>query len=98
MIFAIWVLLIWSIAAWVIGFWAEAWGKPKRPYLLSALFLTPLLPAFVLLFKGPEATLIEESAIAEGRLKRCSHCAEAIRSAAMICRFCGSETMPAPPE
>ena len=63
---------------------------------LTSLFFTPLLPAFVLLFKGPETSLIEASAIAEGRLKRCSQCTEAIRSGAILCRFCGSEQAPAP--
>jgi hypothetical protein len=97
MILAAWVLIVWSVAAWVIGTWAEAWGKPRRPYFLSALFLTPLLPAFVLLFKGPEAALMEESAIAEGRMKRCPNCAEAIRLDAITCRFCGAKTAPTPP-
>ena len=96
MILGFFLLLFWFIVAWVIMSWAEAWGKPTQPYFFSSLFFTPLLPAFVLLFKGPETSLIEASAIAEGRLKRCSQCTEAIRSEAILCRFCGSEQAPAP--
>jgi hypothetical protein len=96
MILDVFVLLVWVIAAWVIRSWAEAWGKPTQPYFLSSLFLTPVLPAFVLLLKGPNADLIEASAIAEGRLKRCSRCTEAIRAGAEVCRFCGSEQASVP--
>jgi hypothetical protein len=96
MILDFFLLLLWFFAAWVIRSWAEAWGKPTLPYFLTSLFFTPMLPAFVLLFKGPDTSLIEASAIAEGKLKRCSHCEEAIRSGAIICRFCGSEQAPAP--
>jgi hypothetical protein len=96
MLLAIFLLIIWVIAAWVVMCWAEAWGKPTQPYFFSSLFLTPMLPAFVLLFKGPNADLIEASAIAEGRLKRCSRCTEAIRSGAIVCRFCGSEQASVP--
>jgi hypothetical protein len=89
------LLLLWFIAAWVIRSWAEASGKPTLPYFLTSLFLTPLLPAFVLLFKGPETSLIEASAIAEGRLKR-FHSAQKPFDQGHSCRFCGSEQAPAP--
>jgi len=91
MIFEAVFLVLWVAVAWVIRLWAEYLGKPTLPYFLSSLFLTPLLPAFVLLFKGPEPWLIEEVAIAEGKSKRCIRCTEAIRAGALVCKFCGSE-------
>jgi hypothetical protein len=89
------VLLFWLIAAWVIRQWAKEWGKPTLPYFLTSLFLSPALPAFVLLLKGPEPSITEEEQIAQGKLKRCFRCTEGIRSEAAVCKFCGSEQTPA---
>jgi len=94
MILSLIVLLYWFTAAWVIRLWAETWGKPPLPYFLSSIFLSPALPAFVLLFQGPEREILEASAIADGRLKRCRVCAEAIRPRALVCRFCDTAQEP----
>jgi hypothetical protein len=94
MIFEAILLLLWLIAAWIIRLWAVEWGKPPLPYFLTSLFLTPALPAFVLLFKGPAIEILEASAIAHGRLKRCRVCAEAIRARALVCRYCDTAQDP----
>ncbi len=90
MIFGAVYLALWFVAAWVIKSWAEAWDKPGLPYFVCSLSFTPLMPAFVLLFQGPEQQWIEENAIAAGKSKRCVRCTEAIRFGATMCRFCGS--------
>jgi hypothetical protein len=90
MVFGIVYLGLWLVAAWVIKSWAEAWDKPGLPYFVCSLSFTPLMPAFVLLFHGPDQEWVEGHAIAAGKLKRCFRCKEAIRFGAVMCRFCGS--------
>jgi hypothetical protein len=94
MIVAVFFLLCWLFAGWAIESWAREWGYPSWPYFLVSLFLSPVLPAFVLLFKGPHPLLVEAKQLAQGKLKVCTRCAEAIRHEASLCKFCGSEQEP----
>ena len=96
MLFFVLILAIWGTAAWAIWIWAAAWGYRPLAYILCSICLSPALPAFVLLFKGPAPAIVEHTGILEGRCKYCTLCGEVIRSSAKVCRFCNS-SQPASP-
>ena len=85
------LLIVWLVVASGGSALDRNVGQTDTTLLPFVLALNTITAGFVLLFKGPETAIVEETAIAEGRFKRCIRWTEAIRSGALLCKFCGSE-------
>lgn len=59
-------------------------------FILSAIF-SPLVGLIIVLLSSPNTARVEENRIASGESKKCSYCAEIIRTEAKVCRYCGRD-------
>lgn len=55
---------------------------------LISLFLSPVVGLVAVLAQSKDVKTLEWRAMRSGELKRCPACAELIKSAATVCRFC----------
>ncbi len=85
------LLLAWGLLAIAVGAYWEKRGRSFVGGLLVSFFFSPLLGVLIGLFLSPDSEAVARTGVADGDLKRCPHCAEAIRKEARVCRFCGRD-------
>lgn len=85
------VSCLWLLFALVIGVWSRRKGGSFIAGFLFSLLLSPLIAGLILAVRKPNREVIEERELANGRMKKCPHCAELIRAEAKKCRFCHEE-------
>lgn len=61
-------------------------------------FLLRPLGLILALVTAPDHREAERRSLVSGEMRRCPHCAELIRRAALKCRYCGSSVSPLEPE
>lgn len=71
-------------------FWGRKGRSPAAGFFLS-LFLTPIVGAVVGLVIAPDPAKREARDLGGGYSKPCPRCAESVRRAARVCRYCGHE-------
>ena len=91
-------LFFWLAFAIVVAVAASNKGREPFGWFFLALLLSPLLAGLFLLVssdlkKEKEAQLKSEAEIAGS--KACPRCAERVKAAALVCRFCNHEFAPA---
>lgn len=86
MIYILWIAL--SIAA---GILAHNKGRSGMGFFMLSLVLSPLVGLISAAIARPNAARMEVAELASGESKRCPHCAEIIKRAAKICRFCNRD-------
>lgn len=69
-------------------------GRSGLAWFVLGVLLSPfgLILALVVTENGQ---VVEQRHIAKGRMRKCPHCAEMIRSVAIKCRYCQSDVAPA---
>ncbi len=76
----------------LVGLAAHEKGRSGLGFCLLSILFTPLLGGLlVLLFASDGATLEKRRLARETRA--CPHCAEPIRKAAHVCRYCGRDVL-----
>jgi hypothetical protein len=95
-------VFLWTAFAIAVGVLAERYGRSGGWWGLAALVFSPLLAGVMLLAAGkavPQGHLALASPLQSvpgaDDIKICPKCAETIKAAAVLCRFCGYE-YPAP--
>jgi ribosomal protein L40E len=92
------IVIVWCGFAIVVGVFASNKGRSGFGWFLLALLLSPLLAGLFLL----AASDLKKEAAAKTELnesKVCPRCAERVKNAALVCRFCGYDFGPTqPPE
>ncbi|MBS7702705.1 hypothetical protein KIO73_05300 [Chelatococcus asaccharovorans] len=95
-------LALWLGLSILAGHFAEKRGREKALWIMFALVLSPILALAILAVLPdltPQEPLRLRIAIDEppgNSTMECPRCAETIKRAAKICRFCGFELGPAP--
>jgi hypothetical protein len=84
-------ILVWIALCVIAGVVASNKGRSGLGFFLLAFFLSPLVGVIAALVARPSARNVEQRVIEEGDLKRCPYCAELIKQAAVVCRFCGRD-------
>ena len=79
-------LLVCGIAS---GYIAGGKGKSGGAWFFAGFLMGPLGVALAISMQ-PDPRIVEQRQIASGEMKRCPACAEAIRSGALRCRYCGA--------
>lgn len=85
------ILIAWIAFSLMAGYIAEKKGRSGPGFFLLSIFLSPLIAIPTALIARENKERLELEAVESGKSKRCPHCAEIVRSEAVICRFCGKE-------
>ena len=86
-------VLIWIVSGTVVGalaslIWSQKGGSPGAGFALG--FFLGLIGLLYVGFAQPERTG-DDRPTDNGDYKTCPRCAEQVRAAAVVCRFCGYE-------
>jgi hypothetical protein len=91
------VLIFWLICGAIAGLIYSSKGRSAATGCVGGFLLGPIGIILAILSSRDSAGIVkqsrrdEEKAIARGELKRCPHCAEAIRYDAKVCKHCGRD-------
>lgn len=88
------IFLVWIGLAMAVGIWASKKGRSNFGWFLLAVMVSPLLAGIFLLLVGDRWTYSVQFDNTRYNTKQCPRCAEDIKRAAQVCRFCGHEFMP----
>ncbi len=87
-------LVIWILSIVIATRVAANRGNSEGWAFFWAVLFGPLGVVIALVLPRNERKL-EDEALSSGEYKKCPHCAEIIKSEALVCRYCGRElTMP----
>lgn len=82
------IIVLWIGLAIVIGMAASSRGRSGFGWFIVALCLSPLLGGvLLLLMKNVKEDAQVQQRIAQS--KTCPRCAESVKTAAEVCRYCG---------
>jgi len=91
--------LIWIVGAVIVAAAASGRGHSGLGWFLLSLLISPLLALIAVLVIPNRAAAEAERRKEEAELadtKPCPRCAERVKKAAAVCRFCGHEFEPEP--
>ncbi len=71
-------IVLWIFCAIGIGAWASSWHRSFVTWVFCSIFLSPVIGGAILMMSGKAG-------------KKCSKCAEVVKTEANRCRFCGHE-------
>lgn len=88
-----WLVLVffWLLFASLVGMIASGRGRSFLGWFLLAFLISPLLSLVLVLVLGKPATLQRSDSVIQDGGKVCPRCAESVKRAAQVCRFCGHE-------
>jgi hypothetical protein len=84
------LFVVWAVFAIVVGIGAKAKGRSGFGWFLLALLISPLVAGLIIL---GSSNLAEEEVAEQvrGNSKTCPRCAESVKLAANVCRYCNYE-------
>lgn len=83
------ILFTLTVFAIPVGLVAYKRGRSFWKYFLWSMIITPCIPIVIVLFLRPKRAVLEKREIATGESRRCPQCAELVRAAAKVCKYCG---------
>ncbi|MBV2125736.1 MAG: zinc ribbon domain-containing protein [Candidatus Thiodiazotropha sp. (ex Ctena orbiculata)] len=85
------VVVLWLLFTPLAASIADAKGLSGWGYFFLALVLSPLIAIPIALVTPANKEKIEARQLKEGKMKKCPHCAELVKTEAAICKHCGQE-------
>lgn len=83
------ILVGWFIFALLPAVIAPSRGRSGFGWFLISLVISPLFGLILVLALPSRAKMLADKDRQYGRVKDCPQCAETVKSAAKVCRFCG---------
>ena len=87
-------LLVWIIMGVIVAMIAKSKGKLAAPWFLYGALIWPIALVHALLIKPETGTIMAPSVAGQSDDRPCPHCAEMIKKAAKVCRFCNRDVVP----
>jgi RNA polymerase subunit RPABC4/transcription elongation factor Spt4 len=84
--------LIWVGFALIPAFIAKSKGKSFENWFIYGALLWPIATLHAI-GMTTDKRVLDERAVAEGKLKRCDQCKEAVQKAALVCPYCGHKDL-----
>jgi hypothetical protein len=85
------VIVVWLLFSVFVGVWAHQKGRSFLVTFFGAVMVSPLLMAIAVALTPADKNALEKKQVNSGEMKPCPKCAELVKGAAQVCRFCGHE-------
>ncbi|EOX4083221.1 hypothetical protein ACM65P_004326 [Vibrio alginolyticus] len=83
-------IIIWLMLAIAVGVYADNKGRSGVGFFLLSVLLSPLIGIVIAVLAAPNQECIENKALRNGGMKRCTKCAELVKREAKVCKHCQS--------
>lgn len=90
------IFLGWAYFSYLVGWFWRSRGLGPGWGLFLSLLLSPLVGFLIGLMRRSNLKTKDQYDLEDGERKACPFCAEIIRSAAVVCRYCARELPPEP--
>lgn len=84
------IIIVCLFSAFIARGIAVGKGRNATDWFAAGLLLGPLGVLFAFM-AGKNQAVLDYRAIQSGEMRRCPHCAELIKSAAVVCKHCGRD-------
>ncbi|ODN70220.1 zinc ribbon domain-containing protein [Methylobrevis pamukkalensis] len=81
----------WLGFSFLVGSFAQRRGRSFGAWMIVSLLFSPLVGVIIVLLLSPIAEKTEPAIQHPEAFKLCPRCAESVKRAALVCRFCGHE-------
>lgn len=82
------LVVVWLGLCVAVAAVADKKGLSAAGFFFLSLLLSPLIGGIVVLVRSPNRATVEQAQVSSGTMKACPFCAELIKPAAKVCRYC----------